>query len=130
MKTRLLGKKANPTEDKIVLGATVHATAEDLLAHVHQGREVVKKTKKIKGMANKISSLIPGDFVVTTTTDVVDHKTLNQKMARRPRHPKHQLRTSLLQRPSRAMLSNNSSASLPSTNFVIKRKTIKVKFQQ
>lgn len=68
------------TAEKISLNLLV---TEDLLAHVHQGREVVKKTKKIKGMANKISSLIPGDFVVTTTTDVVDHKTLNQKMARR-----------------------------------------------
>lgn len=76
-----------------------------LLANGSPGRKATKKTKRTKQMRSRASSHLSVGTVATSTTGADAQRTLNHKMAKRPRQPNHQLRTRPLPRPSRAGLS-------------------------
>lgn len=78
-----------------------------LLANGSPGRKATKKTKRTKQMRSRASSHLSVGTGATSTTGADAQRTLNHKMAKRPRQPNHQLRTRPLPRPSRAGLSKH-----------------------
>lgn len=102
--TRVQESKAG-LSDRTCIGVTDRAIAGVLLVNDSPGRKATRKTKRTKQMRSRASSHLSVGTVVTSTTDADAQKTLNHKMAKRPRQPNHQLRTRPLPRPSRAGLS-------------------------